>query len=233
MDMMSDGTLSPAANNYNGSIVFMQTCHHYPTDDQINCKAITHQQLLGLLLMFVAYCVNVLKKAPISIPGILSGLKNNMVLRFVQLEAFDNSLLVAMKAAVKRLPYSPRVRLPCTYIMVLYIIQQNTQNHGFMLAVGVSMTYCLCLRASEYVSKSTIPDPESHQFDFKSVEFQCFITSNLIPSSNMQSICWTSVEIVRFTIQHANNIRRGHGVPVWFSPNEDNPDAIAFTCGPA
>jgi hypothetical protein len=63
-----------------------------------------------------------------------------------------------MKAAVKRLPYSPRVRLPCTYGMVLYIIQQNTEQQGdkdrFMLAVGV---HYLCLRASEYVSK-TNPD---------------------------------------------------------------------------
>ena len=120
---------------------------------------------------------NVLKKAPTSIPGILSGLKNNLVLRFVPLEAFDNSLLVAMKAAVKRLPYSLRVRLLCTYSMVLYIIQQNTQQKGnkdrFMSAVGVSMAYSLCLRASEYVSKTKIPDPESHQFHSKSVEFKC------------------------------------------------------------
>jgi hypothetical protein len=49
---------------------FMQTCHHNPSEDQINCKDITQQKLLELLLMFVAYCVNVLKKAPISIPGI-------------------------------------------------------------------------------------------------------------------------------------------------------------------
>jgi hypothetical protein len=121
----------------------MQTCHHNPSEDQINCTNITQQQLLELLLMFVTYCVNVLKKAPTSIPGILSCLKNNLVLRFVPLNAFDNNLLVAMKAAVKRLPYSSRVRLPCTYTMVLYIIQQNTQQHGtkdqFMLAVGVSM----------------------------------------------------------------------------------------------
>ena len=182
--------------------------------------------------MFVAYCVNALKKAPTSIPGILSGLKNNLVLRFVPLEAFDNNLLVAMKAAVKRLPYSPRVRLPCTYNMVLYIIQHNTQHpenkDRFMLAVGVGMAYYLCLRASEYVSKTKIPDPESHQFDSKSVEFKCFNSSNLVPSSRMHSICWTSVEIVRFTIQHAKNIKKGHGVPIWFSTKEDNADAIAF-----
>jgi hypothetical protein len=43
----------------------------YPSEDKINCKDITQQKLLELLLMFVAYCVNVLKKAPTSIPGIL------------------------------------------------------------------------------------------------------------------------------------------------------------------
>jgi len=180
----------------------MQTCHHNPSEDQINCTNITQQQLLELLLMFVAYCVNVLKKAPTSIPGILSGLKNNLVLRFVPLNAFDNNLLVAMKAAVKRLPYSPRVRLPCTYTMILYIIQQNTQQHGnkdqFMLAVGVGMAYYLCLRASEYVSKTKTPDPESHQFDSKSVEFKCFHMANLVPSCHMYSTCWTSVEIIKF-----------------------------------
>jgi hypothetical protein len=210
----------------------MQTCHHNPSEDQINCTNITQQQLLELLLMFVAYCVNVLKKAPTSIPGILSALKNNLVLRFVPSDAFDNNLLVAMKAAVKRLPYSPRVRLPCTYTMVLYIIQQNTQQHGtkdqFMLAVGVGMAYYLCLRASEYASKTKTPDPESHQFDSKSVEFQCFHMANLVPSCRMHSTCWTSVEIVKFTIQHAKNIRKGHGVPIWFSTQEDNADAIAF-----
>jgi len=137
-----------------------------------------------------------------------------------------------MKVAVKRLPYSPRVRLPCTYSMVLHIIQQNTQQHSskdcFMLAVGVSMAYYLCLRASEYVSKTKVPNPESHQFDSRSVEFKCFSTNYLVPSSSMHSICWTSVDIIRFTIQHAKNIRRGHGVPIWFSTREPNTDANAF-----
>ena len=162
---MTYGSIAPSTRKSYDSIwktwtFFMQIYHHNPSEDQINCTDITQQQLLELLLMF-------LKKALTSIPGILSGLKNNLVLRFVPLEAFDNSLLVAMKAAVKRLPYSPQVRLPYTYSMVLYIIQQNTQPQGkkdrFMLAVGVSMAYYLCLCASEYVSKTRIPDPESHQ----------------------------------------------------------------------
>ena len=66
------------------------------------------------------------------------------------------------------------------------------------------MAYYLCLRASEYVSKTKIPDPESHQFDSKSVEFKCFTDGNLVFSSSM------------------------HGVPIWFSTKEDNSDAIAF-----
>ena len=83
------------------TIAHGKRCHHNPSADQINCKNITQQQLLELLLIFVAYCVDILKKAPTSIPGFLSGLKNNLVLRFVELAAFDNSLLVAMKADVK------------------------------------------------------------------------------------------------------------------------------------
>jgi len=92
-----------------------------------------------------------------------------------------------------------------------------------MSTVGVSMVYYLCLRASEYGSNTKIPDPESHQFDSKSVELKYFTDSNLVPSSSMHAICWTSVEIVQFTIKHAKNIRRGHGVAI-----EDNPDATAF-----
>jgi len=133
---MTYGSIAPSTRKSYDSIwktwtLFMQICHHNPSEDQINCTDITQQQLLKLLLMLLT-----------SIPGILSGLKNNLVLRFVPLEAFDNSLLVAMKASVKDLPYSPRVRLPCAYSMVLYIIQQNTQPQGnkdrFMLAVGAS-----------------------------------------------------------------------------------------------
>ncbi len=60
------------------------------------------------------------------------------------------------------------------------------------------------------------------------MEFKWFNTSNLVPSSSTHSICWTSVEIIRFTIQHAKNIKTGHGVPIWFSTKEDNANAVAF-----
>jgi hypothetical protein len=85
---MTYGSIAPSTRkSYNSTwrkwTVFMQTCHHNPSEDQINCKDITQPKLLELL-MFVAYCINVLKIAPTSIPGIL----------------------------------------------VLYIIQQNTQQHS-------------------------------------------------------------------------------------------------------
>jgi len=129
------------------------------------------KQLLELLLIFVAFCVNVIRTSPTTIPEILSVLKNTLRMKSVTLDAFDHGMLKAMKAAVSRLPYTPRIRLLCTYSTVLHIIDQHTQP-GFttaqlMLAVGVAMTYHLCLRASEYASRTEIPDPESHQFDSK------------------------------------------------------------------
>ena len=234
---MANGSVAPSTRCvYNSTwkkwTVFMQTSHHHPTDDQINCKDISSHQLLELLLMFIAYCVNVIKASPTTIPGILSGLKNTLMMKFVTLDAFEHVMLKAMKAAVARLPYTPRIRLPCTYSMVLHIIDQNTQ-HGFttaelMLAVGVAMAYHLCLRASEYASRTEIPDPESHQFDSKSVEFKFFNTNVLIPSSRLRSTTWQDLEVIRFTIQHAKNIKKGHGVPIWFSTQDPNEDAVAF-----
>ena len=55
--------------------VFMQTYHHNPTDDQINCKDISSKQLLELLLMFVAYCVNLLRHHQLLFQEYCSGLK--------------------------------------------------------------------------------------------------------------------------------------------------------------
>ena len=212
--------------------VFMKTCHHNPTSDDISCKNINQQQLLELLLMFVAYCVNMLHTSPASIPGILSGLKHGMILKLVTVEAFDHCMLKAIKSAIARRPYEPRIRLPCTYDMILHIIDQQTAP-GFkigqlMLAVGVAMAYYLCLRASEYVSRTSVPDPESHQFDSKSVEFKRFGSDILIPSYSLQTTTWAQIEIIRFTIQHAKNVKRGHGVPLWFSTTNGNEDSTAF-----
>ena len=38
---------------------------------------------------------------------------------------------------------------------------------------------------------------------------------------------WSEVRNIRFTVQHAKNIKIGHGVPIWFSTDEDDADAVA------
>jgi hypothetical protein len=213
----------------------MQTCHHNPTADYIACTHIDHDQLLQLLLMFVSYVVDIVQKAPTSIPPILSALRYQLTIRRVRstvTAAFDHDLMVAAKKGVARRPYEPQVRLPCTYGMIQHIVQQNTR-HGFtldnlMLATGVSMAYHLCLRASEYVSKTKIPHPESHQFDSQSVEFQCSGVPQLVPSSSMITIPWTKVTLIKFTIQHAKNVRKGYGIPICFTTNGATGDALEF-----
>ena len=40
--------------------VFMQVCHHNPTTVFINCAESTQQQVVRLLLMFAAYCLDAL-----------------------------------------------------------------------------------------------------------------------------------------------------------------------------
>jgi hypothetical protein len=236
--VISNGSVAASTRKLYNSIwkkwtVFMQTCHHNPSVDTIACKNINQQELLELLLMFVAYCVNVLKTTPTSIPGILSGLKNNLGNRLVVVDAFTHILLSNMKTAVARLPYTPRISLPCTYSMILHIIRKNTDSgftkDQFMLAnMRITFAFAFELRASEYASRTKVPDPESHQFDSKSVEFKCFGSTELIPSSRLHTIRWTNIEIIRFTIQHAKNIRKGYGVPIWFSTQEPNEDAVAF-----
>ena len=211
----------------------MQTCHHNPSAADIDCINTTPQHLLQLLLMFVSYCVDILQKAPTSIPGILSALRYQLqTIRFVDGAPFDHPLLAAAKAGVARRPYEPKVKLPCTYAMVQHIIQHNTAGDftldSFMLATGVSMAYHLCLRASEYASKTKVPDPDSHQFDSQSVQFQCSDQPTLIDSCSMRRISWARVKLIKFTIQHAKNIRAGHGVPIWFTTDDADEGATAF-----
>jgi len=213
----------------------MQTCHHNPTAAYIACTNIDHDQLLQLLLMFVSYIVDIIQKAPTSVPSILSALRYQLTMKRVCSKvtaAFDHDLLVAAKKGVARRPYEPQVRLPCTYGMIQHIVKQNTRN-GFsldnlMLATGVSMAYHLCLRASEYASKTKIPHPESHQFDSHSVEFQCTGLPPLVPSSSMATISWSKVQLVKFTIQHAKNIRKGYGIPICFTTEGATGDALEF-----
>ena len=237
--LAQNSVASSTQRTYNSTwkkwIVFMQTCNHNPTAASINCTQTSHDHLLQLLLMFISYCVDTIHKAPTSIPGIMSALRYQFNMRCVNSDvtaAFDHCLIQAAKAGVARRPYEPKVRLPCTYAMIQHIVQQNTQD-GFtmdnlMLAVGVSMAYHLCLRISEYASKTKIPHPESHQFDSKSVEFQCSTTYALIPSFALRTTSWYNIKLVKFTIQHAKNVRAGYGIPICFTTHDATEDALAF-----
>ena len=138
----------------------------------------------------------------------------------------------SLRPWVARRPYEPKLRLPCTFGMIQHIAKQNSRN-GFtldnlMLATGVSIAYNLYLRASEYVSKTKIPHPESHQFDSRSVEFQCTGIPQLVPSSSMVTISWSRITLIKFTIQHAKNVRKGYGIPICFTTEGTTGDALEF-----
>ena len=59
--------------------------------------------------------------------------------------------------------------------MYNHIITLNTAPRAsmkqVMLATGISMAFYLCLRSSEYVSRTVIPIEDSHQFLSADVEF--------------------------------------------------------------
>lgn len=208
----------------------MQVCHHNPTAAFINCAERTHLQVVHLLLMFVTYCLEALGQEPPTIPIILSGLRHNFRARFIDDSAFDDTLLASMKKGVSRLPYTPRTRLPCTFDMAQHIVYMNTgegfSHTQYVKAVAVSMAYYLCLRSSEYVSKTSNPHPESHQFDSQSVEF--LIKGRLVPSHFMHNFQWKQIELVKFTLQHAKNIKKGYGVPIWFAVDGLEQDTVVF-----
>ena len=87
----------------------MQTCHHNPTAAYIACTNIDHDQLLQLLLMFVSYVVDIIQKAPTSVPSILSALRYQLTMKRVCSKvtaAFDHDLLVAAKKGVAADPTS-------------------------------------------------------------------------------------------------------------------------------
>ncbi len=95
-----------------------------------------------------------------------------------------------------------------------------------MKAVAVAMAYYLCLRSSEYVSKTTVPDPDSHQFDSQSVEF--LVGGRLLSSHLMHRYEWHQIELVKFTLQHAKNRKGGFGVPIWFTVVGSNFSVVLF-----
>ena len=103
--------------------------------------------------------------------------------------AFDNDLLRSVKQGISLLP-APlhRVRLPCTLDMINYILDSNTQVGAtmsqVMLATGVYMGFFLCLRSSEYISKTVVPLIDTHQFLSTDVQFVLRDARHTLVNSN-------------------------------------------------
>ena len=98
-----------------------------------------------------------------------------------------------------------------------------------MLATGVSVAYFLCLRSSEYVSKTVVPIEDNHQFRSTDVEFMLTSGSHqLIASNKITNYPWTSIKLVKFSLLHAKNIRRDFGVPIWFSSTDADGNVVPF-----
>ena len=78
-----------------------------------------------------------------------------------------------------------------------------------MLATGVAVAYLLCLRSSEYVSKTIVPIEDNHQFRSSDVEFMFNNGSfQLLASNKIAPQPWTSIKLVKFSLLYAKNIRR-------------------------
>ena len=58
----------------------------------------------------------------------------------------------------------------------------------------------------------------------QSVEF--LIGWRLVPSHLMHNFQWKQIKLVKFTLQHAKNIKGGYGVPIWFAVNGLEQDAV-------
>jgi hypothetical protein len=180
--------------------------------------------LLERLIMFVTYCATELKCNVRSIPQIMSALRHCMVARFVKCcKVFDDDLLKNVKHGISQLPApAHRTRLPCTLDMINYIVNQNTSPTAsmaqVMLATGIYMAFFLCLRSSEYISKTVVPLADTHQFLTSDVEFALNDNSmTLVPSNQLQHYDYNALKIVKFSMLHAKNIRNDFGVPIWFS----------------
>jgi len=196
---------------------------------------IDYKILLDRLLMFVTYLAHELRCNVRSIPSKMSALRQGMVSRFVKCcNAFDNDLLRSVKHGIALLPAPVhRIRLPCTLDMINYIVDRNTQVGAsmsqVMLATGVQMGFFLCLRSSEYVSKRVVPLVDTHQFLSTDVQFVLRDERyTLINSNQIRHYKYTDFKTVKFSMQHAKNIRNDFGVPIWFSTHDNNHQPIPF-----
>ena len=192
-------------------------------------------QLLRQLLMFVSYCAYELKCNVRPIPGIMSGLQHGMVQRLVTCcTVFDDELLKTVKQGVSKLP-APihRTRVPCTLEMINLIVAVNTAPTAsiwqLMLATGISMAFYLCLRSSEYVSRTIVPIDDTHQFLSTDVEFMLNDgTLQFVASHNLHQYSYHQFKVVKFSMLHAKNIRQDYGVPIWFSKLDSTGQSVPF-----
>ena len=196
-------------------------------------RTLAYTQFLDQLLMFVSYCVFELKTNIRSIPRIMSALRYSFLIKRIDCSAFDDPFLRAVKQGVARMPAPPhRVRLPCTLDMINYIIDLNTTPnaplHNLMLATGISLAYHLCLRSSEYVTKTIVPIDDSHQFKTTEVEFMLNDGSLTLIASNKLHCPYSAIKLVKFSMLHAKNIRRDYGVPIWFSATDKDHQPVPF-----
>ena len=124
------------------------------------------------------------------------------------------------------------MRVPCTLDMVNHIIEINTTINAtmtnLMLATGVSLAYHLCLRSSEYVTRTVVPIDDSHQFKTSEVEFMLNDGSFKLLASNKLHCPYSAIKLVKFSMLHAKNIRRDYGVPIWFSATDKNNQSVPF-----
>jgi len=179
---------------------------------------IDYNTLLDRLLMFVTYLAHELKCNVRSIPSKMSAVRHAMVSRLVKCcNAFDNDLLRSVKQGIALLPAPPhRVRLPCTLDMINYIVDKNTAEGATMsqvlLATGVSMGFYLCLRSSQYISKTVIPLVDTHQFLSTDIQFVLHDKHfTLVNSNQIRHHTYTDFKTVKFSMRHAKNIRNDFG----------------------
>ena len=143
----------------------------------------------------------------------MSALRHGMVSRLVKCcNAFDNDLLRSVKQGIALLPApAHRVRLP---------LDRNTKVGAsmsqVMLVTGVKMGFFLCLRSSEYISKRVVPLVDTHQFLSTDVKFVLRDGKyTLINSNQIRHYEYTDFKTVKFSMQHAKNIRNDFGVPIY------------------
>lgn len=212
-------------------LFYNQYFHRKPSDQYY--RTLTRSQFLDQLLMFVSYCVYQLRCNIRSIPRIMSALRYAFVIKLVDCSVFDDTLLRTVKQGVNNIPAPPhRVRVPCTLDMINHIITTNTTItaplDNLMLATGVALAYYLCLRSSEYVSKTIVPIDDSHQFWTTEVEFMLNDGIRTLVASNRPRCSFSAIKLVKFSMLHAKNIRRDHGVPVWFSATDATSQPVPF-----